>query len=221
MNSGRLAAQTSASLVGVDVDFAGHPALRQVHVDIPAGWSTVIVGPNGSGKSTLLEVLARTRAPAAGHVMVAAASTAFVPQSAAIPGRLPMTVHDVVLLGAWGTVGRWRRVGAASRRAVDDAIDRLALGALRRAPFQSLSGGQRQRTLLAQALARTADLLLLDEPTSGLDADSSGRIHEAIRDEAARGAAVVCVSHDDDMIARADRVVRLQGGRIVSDSQAG
>jgi zinc/manganese transport system ATP-binding protein len=203
------------------VDFAGATALHRIDLEVEGGRLTAITGPNGSGKSTLLEVIAGVREPSAGHACVFAASAAFVPQRTAIPDRLPVTTHDVVMLGAWGRVGRWGRVDLAARRAVDDAIGRLALGPVQRMAFHELSGGQRQRTLLAQALAREADLLLLDEPTTGLDADSRQRIRAAIADEVRRGAAVVCVSHDDDLIGVADRVVRLAAGRITADSARG
>uniref|UniRef100_UPI00293EC38F ABC transporter ATP-binding protein n=1 Tax=Clavibacter capsici TaxID=1874630 RepID=UPI00293EC38F len=78
--------------------------------------------------------------------------------------------------------------------------------------------GQRQRALLAQGLARGARLLLLDEPTTGLDAASAERIRAILRSEADRGVAVACVSHDPAVLADADRVIRLDGGRVVADA---
>ncbi len=67
---------------------------------------------------------------------------------------------------------------------------------------------------------READLVLLDEPTTGLDAGSRHRIRQIMREEAARGAAVVCVSHDDDVIAAADHVIRLEEGRVAAEQVA-
>ncbi|MFE5409531.1 zinc ABC transporter ATP-binding protein AztA [Microbacterium sp. NPDC056569] len=202
------------SLRGVRVDYAGAPALRGVDFDAEAGELTVIAGPNGAGKSTLLEVLAGTIAPCAGSVAVRAGSRAFVPQRASISQTLPVTVRDVVTVGAWGRVKPWRRLDRTCRDAVDAALDRLDLTPLQRAPFRELSGGQQQRALLAQGLARGADTLLLDEPTTALDAGSAKRILAEMRAEADRGAAVVCVSHDQAVIDAADRLVRLEAGRI-------
>ncbi|RIJ50350.1 ATP-binding cassette domain-containing protein, partial [Clavibacter lycopersici] len=125
---------------------------------------------------------------------------------------------DVVTVGAWGRAHRWRRLDPAARRAVDDALDRLGLIPLASQGFAALSGGQRQRALLAQGLARGAGLLLLDEPTTGLDTASAERIRAIMRSEAARGVAVVCVSHDLAVIDDADRVVRLEDGRVVADT---
>lgn len=208
----------AVQLAGVHVDFGSREALCHIDLDIHPGRLTVIAGANGAGKSTLLEVVAGTLHPSAGRVAVHAGSLAFVPQRTAVSDRLPLTVRDVATIGAWGRLGPWRRADAASRRAVDDALDRLALTSLQRRPFTQLSGGQRQRALLAQGLARGAELLLLDEPTTALDAESSARIRDAIESEAGRGAAVLCVTHDDAVISTADRVVRLEAGRISSDS---
>ena len=206
----------AVALRGVRVDFGDRRALDGVDLELLPGTLTVIAGPNGAGKSTLLEVVAGTRAPAAG-TRSAADRAAFVPQRAAVSDRLPVTVRDVVTVGAWGRSGRWRRLDADARRAVDDALDRLGLIPLASQGFAALSGGQRQRALLAQGLARGADLLLLDEPTTGLDAASAERIRAIMRAEADRGIAVVAVSHDPAVLAEADRVVRLEDGRVIGD----
>jgi zinc/manganese transport system ATP-binding protein len=210
----------AVQLEGIHVDFGGREALCHVDLDFHPGRLSVIAGANGAGKSTLLEVVAGTLRPSAGRVAVHAGSLAFVPQRAAVSDRLPLTVRDVATIGAWGRLGPWQRADAATRRAVDDALDRLALRSLQRRPFTQLSGGQRQRTLLAQGIARGAELLLLDEPTTALDADSSSRIRGVIESEAARGVAVLCVTHDDALISMADRVVRLESGRVSSDTGA-
>lgn len=196
------------------VDFAGTVALDGIDVDIAAGSLAVIVGPNGAGKSTLLEVLAGAREPSAGSVDVGTHSRAFVPQRAAVSEHLPLTVRDVVSVGAWGRTGALRRLDASDRAAIDLAMERLDISPLARHPFASLSGGQRQRALLAQGLARRAGILLLDEPTTGLDAASAERNRAAIAHERGRGATVVCVSHDDRLISDADHVVELDAGRV-------
>lgn len=205
----------AARLRAVHVHLAGRDVVRDVDLDVRHGAVTVIAGPNGAGKSTLLEVIAGTRQPSTG-TRAATGAVAFVPQRAAVSDRLPVTVRDVVTVGAWGRTGPWRRLSGDDRVAVDDALDRLRITDLARQPFGSLSGGQRQRALLAQGLARRADLLLLDEPTTGLDADSAERIRTVMRAEADRGAAVVCVSHDPAVIAAADHLVRLDEGCVVA-----
>ncbi|REC98716.1 zinc/manganese transport system ATP-binding protein [Microbacterium sp. AG157] len=199
---------------GLRVEFPGTVALDRVDLDLPPAALTVIVGPNGAGKSTLLEVLAGARPPTSGTIETGDRSIAFVPQRAAVAEHLPLTVRDVVTVGAWGRVGPFRRLGRTHREAIDQAMRRLDVAHLSRRPFSSLSGGQRQRALLAQGLARRADILLLDEPTTGLDAESAELNRSAIDDEIGRGATVACVSHDERLIAEADVVVRLEAGRL-------
>lgn len=198
------------------VAYAGGEALHGVDLVLPAGTITAIVGPNGAGKSTLLDVLAGVRPVTSGRVVRATSSCAYVPQRTSISRRLPVTVRDIVTLGAWGRVGLWKPLDTRSRETVDDAIRKMGLWHLRGAPFRELSGGQQQRALLAQGLARRADLLLLDEPTAALDADSAARILEVLVSEAARGAAVACATHDPELIDIAGSVVCLEEGRIVS-----
>lgn len=202
---------------GLRVAFDGVEALAGVDLTVPAGRITAIVGPNGAGKSTLLEVLAGARTPSAGHVE-GARSRAFVPQRAVVSEHLPVTVREIVSVGAWGRIGAVRRLRPALRDDIDVAMRQLDIAALARTPFGSLSGGQRQRALLAQGLARRADVLLLDEPTTGLDAASAELNRRAIAAEIARGATVVCVSHDDRLIAQADQVIALADGRVTRAS---
>lgn len=201
-----------AQLTGITVAFGGQIALSGVELQFFSSVITAITGPNGAGKSTLLEVLAGTREH--GGARVVDGAVAFVPQRAAVPPGLPVSVSDVVSVGAWGRLGLLRRMNHTTRSLVERSMDRLDIRALSRLPFGSLSGGQQQRTLLAQGLARGADLLLLDEPTTGLDSASSLRIRTVLREEAARGVAVVCVSHDPALIDDADHTVALVDGRV-------
>ncbi|MFJ4253880.1 zinc ABC transporter ATP-binding protein AztA [Microbacterium sp. NPDC090003] len=205
----------AARLSDVHVAFDGVDVVCGVDLRVAPEELAAIAGPNGAGKSTLLEVLAGTRSPRRGQRSVSGA-VAFVPQRAAIPPRLPVTVRDVVAVGVWGRLGPWRRVDGEARAAVARSLSRMEIADLASSPYASLSGGQQQRTLLAQGLARQADLLLLDEPTTGLDAESSLRIRSVLREEADRGVAVVCVSHDGALLGEADRVVRLEAGRVVA-----
>ncbi len=193
---------------GLRFAFDGAPVLHGIDITLDPGVVTVIAGPNGAGKSTLLEVLAGVRRPTAGSVE-RSGSIALVVQRIAAPDALPVTVREVVAMGTWQRRSANR---AEARRRAAEALERVALHELADRPFGALSGGQRQRVLLAQGIARRAQIFLLDEPASGLDAESRERTHAILAAEADRGAVVACVTHDDAAIARADRVVRLDCG---------
>jgi zinc/manganese transport system ATP-binding protein len=191
-------------------------ALAGVSATIEAGLVTALAGPNGSGKSTLVAVAAGIQSVQSGERMAAAAaSIALVVQRGAAPDTLPLTVLDTVSMGRWATRGMWRPLTRADRLIVAESIAALGLEGLERRALGELSGGQRQRALVAQGLARQADVLLLDEPAAGLDGEALLLIGLAIRREAERGAAVLCATHDPDVVARADRVIRLESGRLV------
>ncbi|MBT2586377.1 ATP-binding cassette domain-containing protein [Arthrobacter sp. ISL-95] len=202
--------------------FGDSPALVGVGLDLAWGRVTAIAGPNGAGKSTLIEILAGVRQAALGTVD-RNDDVALVVQRVTTPDTLPLTVHDVVTMGTWGEgfgrtpKSRAPKIGAAERKArVSEALARVQLTELASSPFNALSGGQRQRALLAQGIARRARIFLLDEPAAGLDPENRQRTRTMLAAEAARGAAVACVSHDEESIEAADDVVRLVGGRRVS-----
>jgi zinc/manganese transport system ATP-binding protein len=201
-----------AELSDVRLDHHDRPVLRGVHFAIAPGETVAIVGANGSGKSTLLSVLAGVRAPDAGRVSLAAGvRRALVPQRSAVPDSLPLSAGEVVAMGRWPHARR-RRLSAEDRAIVAGALAAVGLTEHAAAHLATLSGGQRQRTFVAQGFAQRAGLVLLDEPTAGLDAESSELVAAAIRSEAARGAAVVYVTHDEDALMGADRVLHMHGG---------
>ncbi len=123
------------------VTFSGTVALDAVDLDVPRGALTVVVGANGAGKSTLLEALAGSLAPTSGDVDTDGLSRSFVPQRAAVGEHLPLTVRDVVSVGAWGRTGPFRPMGRTDHAAVDEALRRLDIAALARAPSASCREG--------------------------------------------------------------------------------
>ena len=193
--------------------YGAEDAVHDISMHLAFGEVTAIAGANGSGKSTLVELLAGVRTPRSGRVS-RDGDVALVVQRPEAPDTLPVTVRETVAMGTWARGTRRRR--ADGRRAVADAIARVELTGLEERPLSSLSGGQRQRALLAQGIVRRPAILLLDEPAAGLDSRSRDRTRAILREEAARGAAVACVTHDETSIAAADRVIRLEAGRVVA-----
>jgi zinc/manganese transport system ATP-binding protein len=193
-------------------------ALSGVSAQFHRGSVTALIGGNGSGKSTLLGVLAGTIAPRSGAVHGARPRRrpALVVQRSAAPDTLPLTVLDVVSMGRWADRGFWRRLGAEDHDTIDESMRALGIRHLAPRPLGALSGGQRQRALVAQGLARRADVLLLDEATAGVDSEARDLIITAVRAEAARGAIVVHATHDESVLASADHVLRLERGRVAA-----
>jgi manganese transport system ATP-binding protein len=204
-----------------------HVALREVTFRCRQGSSVAVVGPNGSGKSTLLDALGGLHEPTSGRVEVLGRSpadvrarVAYVLQSTSVNQHLPVTVGEVVTMGRYAARGPFGRLGAGDRRAVDEAIERMAVGDLRRRHLGELSGGQRQRVVVAQGLAQEADVLLLDEPVTGLDLVSRQLILDAIERELAAGRTVLTTTHDLSEAAESDQVLLLAGRLVASGPPA-
>ena len=204
------------SLRAIRVTHGGTVALDGVSATTAPGRVTALAGANGSGKSTLLGVLAGSQ-PWQGGARIAAGAgrIALVVQRSAAPDTLPLTVAETVSMGRWAHRGLWGPLSGEDRAIVAASIAALGLTGLERRALGELSGGQRQRALVAQGLAQQAEVLLLDEPAAGLDDDALLLIDLAIRSEARRGAAVVYATHDAAVIQAADRVIRLEAGRVL------
>ena len=200
----------------LSVAYASRLALDHVDVVIPRASSTALVGANGSGKTTFLHILAGLKMPSSGRLRVAGdPSVAYVLQRTGGAHWLPLTVAEVLRMGAYGRTGLMGRLKPSDRALIAEAAARMDIEDLLEQHLDELSGGQRQRALVAQALVRDADLVLLDEPVTGLDLPSQQRILDLVDEEVARGRTVVMSTHHLDEARRCD-LVMLLAGRLVA-----
>ncbi|HEY8485139.1 MAG TPA: ABC transporter ATP-binding protein [Longimicrobiales bacterium] len=201
---------------------------------VSPGEFVAIVGPSGSGKTTLLGLLAGLDRPSAGRVLLdgqdlsalsederarlRADKVGFVFQTFHLLPTLTALENVLVPLELRGGVR-----GEGSRRLRERAaglLERVGLGdRLHHYPAQ-LSGGEQQRVALARAFVHEPKILFADEPTGSLDGETGARVIDLLLElnREAR-ATVVLVTHDPELATRAGRVVRLSGGRIVSDTR--
>ncbi|MGP4024967.1 ABC transporter ATP-binding protein [Actinomadura sp. 3N407] len=187
------------------------------------GEVVALLGPNGAGKSTALRALAGLVPMAGGHIRLDGADLRPLP-----PDRrgIGMVFQDYLLFPHLTTLeniafgprcqGAGRR---AARRRAADWLDRVGLAEFAAVRPRALSGGQAQRVALARALAVEPGLLLLDEPLAALDAHTRLEIRAALRRHLAGFAgAAVLVTHDPlDAMVLADRIVVVEGGRLVQE----
>jgi putative ABC transport system ATP-binding protein len=198
----------------------GIEALHEVDAAFGTGELTAVVGASGSGKSTLLRAVAALDRPSGGELRVGGDDLAH-----ASPSRLRTHRRNVVTYVSQKAADNFiphltMREQVEADASVEVLFDDFGLaGRLDSRPIQ-LSGGEQARAAFALALGRGTPLIVADEPTAELDRDSAAALLEAIRTHTDAGVGFVVATHDQDVIAAADRVLRLDRGRVVAAEQA-
>ena len=216
-----------------DVRFAypsrpGMPSLDGVSLWVKPGEQVALVGPSGAGKSTLFQLLLRFYDPQAGRISINGVAVAQL-DPAALRRHVGIVLQDTVIFAASALENiRYGRpeasdaevIAAAQAAAAHDFIEKLPQG------YHSflgergvrLSGGQRQRIAIARAILKNPPILLLDEATSALDAESEQLVQAALERAAANRTTLV-IAHRLATVKQADRIVVLDGGRIVAEGR--
>ena len=206
------------TLAAQNLSLAGR--VEGVSCTLEKGGITAICGPNGAGKSSLLQVLAGLLDADAGQVSLDGENLASLDSRAKRLGYLPqapeiawdVTVRSVVELGRIP-----HRDAAAAP--VESAIAAMDLAGYENRRAQALSGGEQARVLLARVLAGEPEWILADEPLAALDIGHQQALVGHLKREARAGRGVVLVLHDLAMaMNHADRVLVLDGGRLVADA---
>ncbi len=198
----------------------GHTALQDASFELPHGTITALVGINGSGKSTLFKAIMGLVRLATGSISVLGMpaeqalrkkQTAYVPQAEEVDWDFPVLVEDVVMMGRYGHMGPLRIARRADHEAVDAALERVDMSALRKRQIGELSGGQRKRVFLARALAQDSRIILLDEPFTGVDVKTEDQIIQLLRELREEGRIMLVSTHNLGSVPEfCDRVVLIK-----------
>ncbi|HEY6089138.1 MAG TPA: ABC transporter ATP-binding protein [Gemmatimonadaceae bacterium] len=212
-----------------DVSFAyehSREVLSHIELSIAPGEHVAIVGATGAGKSTLASLIPRLYDASNGAVLIDGHDLrTFKVQS--LRDQVSMVLQDALLFSgsirdniAFGRPeATMEEIVAAARTAnADEFIDRLPLGYETAVSERgtTLSGGQKQRIAIARAILRDAPILILDEPTTGLDAVSERLVVDAL-ERAAAGRTTITIAHRLTTLRFADRIIVLDGGRIIEE----
>jgi len=196
--------------------------LDGLDLDVHAGELVAVTGRSGSGKSTLLNVIGALDRVDGGSVELCgvrlerASERDLAPLRRDRVGFVFQSFHLLPELTGLENVLLPTRLNGRrpSRGRGLELVERLGLGAAAGRLPAVLSGGEQQRLAIARALVNDPQLVLADEPTGNLDADSGRTVLELLRSIADEGRAVLLVTHEREATSRADRVLRLAGGRL-------
>ena len=213
---------------GLRKTFGTVEAVRDVSLYIAPGESVAVMGRSGSGKSTLLNLLTGLERPTSGKILYRGRDLSGLDEDALAlwrrdnVGLVFQSFHLIPTLSALENVAfplYPAKMTPAERRR--RAAERLAqVGLAERATHRPsrLSGGEQQRVAIARALVNNPGLILADEPTGNLDSATGDEIlalFQRLRGET--GAALLIITHDEKVAARADRIVRMQDGRLTNE----
>ncbi len=200
--------------------------VHEVSLEFCAGEMSLLLGPSGSGKTTLLGMLSGLLQPDEGQVVVLGQDLwrmsererelfrlhhcGFIFQGANLMPALTARDHLEMVL-RWGERLPWSEVN----RRVTDMLGLLGLSRKGHLLPEHLSGGEKQRVAIGRALIKQPRLFFADEPTSALDWEHGKHVVELLRETAHGGATVVMVTHDPRILNYADRIYRLEDGRLL------
>jgi zinc/manganese transport system ATP-binding protein len=176
-------------------------ALDAVSGEFAAGSLTAVVGANGAGKSTLLAAIAGTVRLTSGTVDCPAMQRlAYLPQRAVVDLDYPMTVAELITIGAWREFGAFTAPTAALLASACAAAATVGLTQLLRRRIGALSVGELQRALFARLMLQDAAVILLDEPFAAVDAATTSTLLDLVARWHQDGRTVIAVLHDFDLV---------------------
>jgi putative ABC transport system ATP-binding protein len=205
-------------------------ALRGVSIQVFPGEYISIVGPSGSGKSTFMHILGCLDSPSSGRYFLSGTEVSQLGENELADvrnrqiGFVFQQFHLLPRLSAWRNVELpliYAGVGRKDRK--KRALEALAqVGLANRVEHRpnQLSGGQQQRVAVARALVTEPAVLLADEPTGNLDSRSSAEVLTMLDDLHHQGRTIVLITHEPDVAAAAERIMRFRDGRFVVQDEA-
>lgn len=202
---------TTISLHGLSTGYRRkdriYPVGHNLNASLRAGELTCLLGANGSGKSTLLRTLSAFQPPLEGRIDVMGRPLASYPHNSLArligvvlterPEVRDLSVEELIGLGRSPYTGFWGGLDADDHRLVDEAIEQVRIGHLRRRPVHTLSDGERQKVMIAKALAQETPIVFLDEPTAFLDYPSKVEMMQLLHSLAHRLKKTVFLSTHD------------------------
>ena len=213
------------AMENISLGYDSGAVLTDVNLAIYPGNLVGLAGPNGSGKTTLFRTVLGLLAPLSGTLVrnCPLAKFGYVPQSAVLDPQFPLSVLEIVEMGAYGRVKSFQVFPAHETKRAFQVLEQVGMAHVKAKSFFALSGGQKQRVLIARALMVDPAIMILDEPLAGVDEESRQSITDLLIGlSRQQRLAIFFSSHDLEMVQRvADKIVRVDRGAVWVEERSG
>jgi ABC-type Mn2+/Zn2+ transport system ATPase subunit len=191
------------------VYYGKNPALKNITFSVEEGKNIALIGPNGAGKSTLFKALVGLLPLDSGRIFIHGLPVgyhkdcvAYVPQKEEIDWLFPITVLEVIMMGRFGKISKFKRPSKKDLDIVYGSLNQMGINDLAFSKISDLSGGQQQKVFIARAIAQEPHILLMDEPFTGVDMSTKETILAFLEDSRKSNVTVIVATHDLNMAAK-------------------
>ncbi|MCG2777383.1 MAG: metal ABC transporter ATP-binding protein [Desulfobacterales bacterium] len=221
------------SILNITISFGINKAVDNFSVDLYQGDFLALLGANGSGKTTILRSIIGFIKPTKGIITLfgTPATTrtykelrkriGYVPQTAHVDFRMPISVEEVVSIGRYGKLGMGKRLSPNDKDLIQKSMKEVGILHLSQRPIGHLSGGERQKVQIARVLCQNPDLLLLDEPTANLDLGAQSELIDLLEKiYEQKRISILIVMHDlQNLPRKCNRSIIISEGNKVFDGK--
>lgn len=215
--------QARLEIENVSMSYGKNIALENISFNVEEGQNIALIGPNGAGKSTLFKAMVGLMSPDKGRILIHGFPVgyhndcvAYVPQKEEIDWLFPVTVFEVVLMGRYGKIKKFKKPQKKDIEAVNESLLQMGIKDLAYSKISELSGGQQQKVFIARAITQEPHILLMDEPFTGVDMSTKETILAFLDNYKKSKITVMVATHDLNMVAKNFENVLLLNKKIIA-----
>ncbi|MCE5330096.1 metal ABC transporter ATP-binding protein [bacterium] len=215
--------QARLEIKNISISYGKNIALENISFNVEEGQNIALIGPNGAGKSTLFKALVGLLPLDSGKILIHGLQVghhtdcvAYVPQKEEIDWQFPITVFEVVMMGRYSKIKKFKNPQKKDKEAVYESLLQMGIRDLAFSKISELSGGQQQKVFIARAIAQEPHILLMDEPFTGVDMSTKETILAFLNNSKKSKITVIVATHDLNMAAKNFEDVLLLNKKMIA-----